>query len=225
MSNPQPSGQGGQSGSSPTQGGRADTGPSEQDYKIGQRYLSCHRDTNEATAVCGACGIPLCGDHVNETTDPLYSTFTRSRRPLLIGLGLLLVVPLAWFTLDPVSFLEGEDISVPNGLGTTAVHSSVILGFGFLFLLWGQGANRNTSARLLERQSPVRTLCEDCFADTSFHRLTTLALLGVGGVVVLLGGYLAVTGESLPPLRISALGLAVIIVRHDATLYIGKLLE
>ena len=105
------------------------------------------------------------------------------------------------------------------------LHSSFLLGLSFLFVVWGQGADRNTSASLLRRRAPKRVLCNECISITSVGRFIRLGLTGVALLLLAGGGYFAWSAESLPWLRLSALGLGVYLIRHDLTFYLGKLIE
>jgi hypothetical protein len=197
----------------------------EQSYQQRQRQLTCHRDTDAATGVCGECGSPLCADHQNEIRDPVFSHFIQQFSYLGWALGLLVVLPVAWFVVDPIALLGEQDVSVPAGTGTFVLHSSVLLGLAFGFTLWSQGADRKTSARFLRRTPPTRILCEDCHADTAVRRIIYYGLLGLAGLLVVVGVYLAWDGESISSLRVSTLGLALYVVRSDATMFLNKLIE
>lgn len=205
-----------------SQGARAGN---ERSFQKQGLSLTCHRDQDSATAVCGDCGVPLCTDHHNSLTDPVFGHFTRSTRPLLLSGVLLFIFPLAWILTDPVSILEQEGLSVPSGTGTVLLHSSLILGFAFGFTVWMQGADRKTSARFLALAPPERILCEECHASTAIQRFiyASLALLGVG--LVVLSVYLAWDGSSLYPLRGSALGAGLLVARTNLTLFVSKLVE
>jgi hypothetical protein len=194
--------------------------------------LTCNEDCSDnATAVCGRCGIPLCSDHQNEQRDPMFSDFSEKFRYFLLAIGLVAVIPIAWTMLDPVTMLEEEvladqeDISVPDGSSTTVLHSSVLLGLGLWFALWAQSADRKTSARFLWRTPPRRTLCRECSADARVPLFILYAVSALAALLVLLGVYLAWSSSGVTPLRLSALGLAVYIVRTDAVMLIGKLVE
>lgn len=193
--------------------------------------FTCHNDQDRATAVCGRCGVPLCPDHQNEQRDPMFSDFSEKFRYFLLAIGLVAVIPIAWTMLDPVTMLEEEiladqeDISVPDGSSTTVLHSSVLLGLGLWFALWAQSADRKTSARFLWRTPPRRTLCRECSADARVPLFILYAVSALAALLVLLGVYLAWSSNGVTPLRLSALGLAVYIVRTDAVMLIGKLVE
>lgn len=194
--------------------------------------LTCDKAcSDDATAVCGRCSIPLCGDHQNRHRDPLFSDFSRAFGAFLLVVGLVIVVPVAWTTIDPVTILEEEvisnqeDISIPADLRTTVLHSSILLGLSLLFTLWVQGADRKTSARFLQRRRPERVLCEDCSADTQLPRLILYVIAALATLLVLLGAYLAWNSSGVGSLRLSALGLLICIIRVDTVMLLGKLFE
>lgn len=194
--------------------------------------LTCDKACSDsATAVCGRCSIPLCSDHRTEQRDPLFSAFSETFGAFLLAVGLVIVIPVAWTTVDPVTILEQEvisnqeNLSIPADLGTTVLHSSVLLGLGMLFTMWIQSADRKTSARFLRRTRPERVLCEDCSADTQLPRLALYVIAALAGLLILFGAYLAWDGSGVGSLRISALGILIYIVRTDTVMFLGKLFE
>lgn len=212
------------------QGSQTQQPQQQTSVKTNRDEFTCHNDQDPATAVCGRCGVPLCSDHQNEQRDPMFSDFSEKFGYFLLAIGLVLVIPIAWTMLDPVTVLEEEvlseeDISVPDGSSTTVLHSSVLLGLGLWFALWAQSADQKTSARFLRRTPPSRILCRDCSADARVPQLILYLVAALAGLLVLSGVYLAWDSSGVTALRLSALGLAVYIVRTDAVMLLGKLVE
>jgi len=194
--------------------------------------LTCDKACSDsATSVCGRCSIPLCSDHRTEQRDPLFSGFSETFGSFLMAVGLVIVIPVAWTMVDPVTTVEQEiisnqeNLSIPADLRTTVLHSSVLLGLGMLFTLWVQGADRKTSARFLQRTRPNRVLCEDCSADTQLPRLLLYIIAALAGLLILFGAYLAWDSSGVGSLRISALGILIYIIRADTVMFLGKLVE
>jgi hypothetical protein len=192
--------------------------------------FTCHRDRDPATAVCGECGDPLCDSHQESFTDP---SVTRFRPGLLrfvaIVLGLLLF-PAVWFAVDPMTAIESSlesngESPLPAGTEPAVVHSAVILALFSGLALWVQSATRKTSVRFLRRSPPERTLCEDCYADTSVVRLLSVTIFLVGLLLFVAGAYLAWSGGNVSTLRLSAVGIGVYILRYDIVMFTSKLLE
>lgn len=208
-----------------------------------QKELRCGEVCSEkATAVCGRCGLPLCEEepHQNEhriiwtgqpQTDPLFGDFVNTFGKLLLAFGLLVVIPLAWSMSDPVMILEEgvladqDDITIPNDLGTTVLHSSILLGVALSMTLWVQSADRITSVRVRQRAPRERVFCNDCSADVQVPRLILHILTALGLLLVVLGAYLAWSNSGVASLRLSAVGIVLLSVKSELVMLVGKLIE
>lgn len=198
---------------------------SERSFQRRNSGLTCHRDSDSATAVCGDCGIPVCTEHQNEITDPVFGHFERSTSPAVLTAILVVALPVGWVLVDPISLLEQEDVSVPSGLGTTLLHSAFILGLASGFTVWVQGAHQKTSARFLRLAPPERVLCEECHASSAIQRFVYAVVVLAGVGLGLLGLYLAWDGSTISPLRVTALGVGLFVIRMDLTMFLSKIIE
>ncbi|QSG14181.1 hypothetical protein [Halapricum desulfuricans] len=186
------------------------------------RHLTCEHDGDPATAVCGECGKPLCEDHERTLTDPLFSQYKNDYTHLLLGIVGFVVVPAVLLGVVDASLfadVERQLFDQTIGLHTGLLLTGVLTGFGGLLATWFQSGDQKTSARVLTRNPPERALCEECYQSTSLRRLLSVALVGLGALLILAGPILVVQAGNGGLLALSGLGAIVYYLRHDAVLY------
>lgn len=184
--------------------------------------LTCHRDSDRAVAVCGECGKPLCDDHERTLTDSLYSSYRSSYVPLVEAVVGLLVVPAAILGViggSTLADLERQLFGQAIGLDTGLLLTAILVGLAGLATTWFQGGDSKTSARLLAREPPERSMCEECYQKTSLARFLSIGLLVLGALLAVGGLVLVVQSQSGVLLAISGLGVALYLLRHDLTLF------
>jgi hypothetical protein len=219
----------------------------------GKRYqdnLICFRDVEEAEAVCGDCGRPVCGPILPLTVRGLVSslfndyghgrrfhdyTFHEYRHGLgriifagvMIGIVLLFsvvfsnIIPALWSIISQSS--TGLDSAVPqflSGFNSAVVQSAVILGVAGIFTLRYQRGERITSFRLRVRKTFDRVVCDDCSENRLVQILLTYAVTAIFMIIILIGIRGIITTESAGPLRLVAVGIGFRILRGDIVAYI-----
>jgi hypothetical protein len=190
--------------------------------KSPRRNLTCEHDNDAAIAVCGECGKPLCSDHQHTLTDASFSAYRSNNTRLLVGLVSLVVVPALFLTVlgDPITNIEESIFGQPIGLDIGFIIAGIIVGLGSLLSVWYQGGDKKTSSRFLLRRPPERSLCEDCYQDTTMYRLLSVAALGTGLLLALGGLILTFQSQSGLLLTLSGLGIALYLLRYDLALYV-----
>lgn len=181
--------------------------------------LTCHRDSDPAVAVCGECGEPLCDDHERTLTDPMFSTFQSSYVALVQGLVAMLVVLALLFGGGTLTDIERQVFGQEIGLGTGLLLGAILVGFAGFSTTWFQSGDGKTSARLLGRDPPERSMCEECYQNTSVARLLSAGLFVLGALLAIGGLVLTVQSQSGVLLVVSGLGIALYLLRYDLTLF------
>lgn len=220
----------------PPGGGRGQRASTDVQQSLSR--LTCHRDQNPATAVCGECGVPLCENHQawsfwnllpsvekTRTVDATYTRFSSGFASLVGVVVALVAIPVLIVGFSPVHTVLGDFVDIPSGTETAILHSSLLVGLSLGLSLWSQGAESLTSVRFLRRRTTERVLCKNCHEALTIQRGVYLSTVALAGLFAALGLYWSVTGDSLTPLRVAGLGLGVYILRFDSTLYIIELME
>lgn len=179
-------------------------------------------DNDTATAVCGDCGKPLCADHEHTLTDASFSVYRSNNTRLLIGFLSLFVIPALALTVlgEPLTNLEESVVGQSLGLDIGLAATGILVGLGCLLSVWYQGGDAKTSSRFLLRRPPERSLCEECYQNTTMYRLHSVTALGAG-LLLLIGG-LALTAQTQNGilLVLSGFGIALYLLRYDLALYV-----
>jgi len=202
------------------------------------RELVCYRDTDEAEAVCGECGRPVCGPLRDSTLgglvrsvfndyghgqlfhDATFHHYENGLGRVLLALGLL-GVSVLFSVIVPglIPTIVSETISRPIGLKPAIIQSSAILGLAALATLRYQRGERKTSFRIQVRRTADRVLCDECFENTLVQLALSYLITIVVLLLVIMGLRNAITAESALPLRTAALGLAIGIIGDDLVAY------
>lgn len=209
-----------------------------------RRDLVCYRDTDEAEAVCGNCGRPVCGPlmdasfgglirnlytdhgHGQRFHDATFHHYESGLGRVLLAVGLL-GISILFSVVVPrlIPRIVLATISTPIELKPALIQSSAIIGIALLATLRYQRGERKTSFRIRIRRGYERVLCDECFEN----RLVQLALMyvitGVAIVSFLLGVRNAIATSSLLPLRMGALAIGIIVIRDDLVAYVMFILE
>lgn len=207
--------------------------------------LTCYTDTEEAKAVCGKCGRPVCGPVMNASFRDLIrsifkeyghgrrfrdSTFHHYENGIghallaisLLGISILLGVIFPNFIPGVVATVT----STPIYLNAALVQSAAIIGIAMLITLQFQrGGHTKLNLRVRTRQTGTRTLCDECFGDT-FVQLALFYLITAIAIVLAVVGLREMIGQANAlPLRIFALGIGFGILRDDLVTYAVEALD
>lgn len=207
-------------------------------------YLVCYKDTDEAEAVCGECGRPVCGPeidasilgiatsavgdhgHARRFRDSTFHHYQSGLGRTVLALGLLLLSVLLTAVFPRlIPGIVSVIFPRPIQLKPAIIQSAAILGVVLLATLRYQGGERTTNFRIRVRRTAKRILCDDCFEDrlvqlTVFYLVTVVAI-----IVVLVGIRNIVNQASALPLRVIALGLSLGILRDDIVALVVGLLK
>lgn len=197
-------------------------------------YLVCYRDTDEAEAVCGDCGRPVCGPAMDVTLsglvgsitgdpghgrrfhDSTFSQYTSGIGRAILALALVSVsILLSSVFPGLVPGIVQAVSSRPIGLKPALVQSTAILGLAYLLTLRYQGGEHSTNFRIRVRKTATRVLCDECFENTMVQLALFYLLTAVAVVLVLVGFRDIVSTGALKPFRIVALGFGLGILRDD----------
>ncbi|WP_324759325.1 hypothetical protein [Haloarcula montana] len=197
-------------------------------------YLVCYRDTDEAEAVCGDCGRPVCGPamdislggvlgsitgdpgHGRRFHDSTFSQYASGLGRAALGLALVFVsILLSYVFPGLVPGIVAAVSPGPIGLKPALVQSTAILGVASLLTLRYQGGEHSTNFRIRVRKTATRVLCDECFENTMVQLVLFYFLTAVAAVLVIVGLRDIVATGALKPFRIVALGLGLGILRDD----------
>jgi hypothetical protein len=206
--------------------------------------LVCYNDTDEAEAVCGKCGRPVCGPfmnasimglirsvfrdygHGNRFYDSTFHHYESGLKRVLLVISLL-GISVLFSVIAPglIPRIVSATISVPIGLKGAIIQSSAIVGVALLLTLRYQRGERKTSFRIRVRQGTTRVLCDNCFDDSLVQLALWYVTTAPAIVLIILGLSNAITAGSALPLRMIALGVGIITIRSDLVGYVMAALE
>ncbi len=201
--------------------------------------LLCYRDTDDAEAVCGECGRPVCGPVMNATVrgilSGLFSDYGHGKRfhdatfhsyengvgRALLTVGLL-GISVLFSAVAPglIPAVVSATISAPIGLKPAVVQSSAVLGLASLLTLRYQRGERTTEFRVRVRRTASRVLCDECFENSLVQLALSYVVTAVVSVLIVFALLDVVSTGSALPLRIAALGVGLRIVGDDIVAYL-----
>lgn len=217
---------------------------SDTSLKRASRTLLCYRDTDEAEAVCGECGEPVCGPvmkgtpwellhsvftaygHGREFHDATFSHYESGLRRVVLLVGLF-GVSLLFSVIFPraIPTVVSAVFPTPIELKPAIVQSSAILGVALLLTLRYQRGDHKTRFRIRVRRTTDRVLCDGCFEDSLVQLALAYVVTAVIVVLVAVGLQDVLVQGSALPLRIVALGVGLGVLRDDIVASLMEVLE